>query len=78
MDAEGRLGEINTEGILSEYRVPLTATYNLSTNSSGPAGITIAKDGTIWFAEAYANAVGSFSDGTFHTYPIRGSQSPRA
>jgi virginiamycin B lyase len=75
-DAGGRLGEINTQGILSEYRVPLTSTYNLGTNSSGPAGITIGKDGTIWFAETYGNAVGSFTYGTFHTYPIQGLLSP--
>gem|GEM_PF-1119644 len=72
----GRLGEITAQGALNEYDIPHTSSYNLSTNSTGPAGIAIDKDGTIWIAEAYANAIASFRDGEFHQYPIQGAESP--
>ncbi len=70
----GRLGEVTAAGALREYAVPLTPSYNHATASTGPAGIAIAPDGTIWFAEVYANSVGSFtpSSSSFHQYDLNG------
>ncbi len=66
-----RLGEISaTTGALNEYQVPLTSAYNALINSTGPAGLAIGKDGTIWFAEAYGNAICSYSGGKFHQYDL--------
>ncbi|MHB8566410.1 MAG: Vgb family protein [Nitrososphaerales archaeon] len=65
----GRLGEI-THGVLHEFVVPLTSTYNIATHSTGPAGIAISGDGTVWFAEAYGNSIGSYSNGQFHQFDL--------
>ncbi|MGH2638630.1 MAG: virginiamycin B lyase family protein, partial [Rhabdochlamydiaceae bacterium] len=77
----GRIGEIvPTSGSIQEFTVPLTSAYNTAIKSTGPAGIAISKNGTIWFAESYGNSAGSFSpsDGRFHQYDLnnRGVESP--
>jgi virginiamycin B lyase len=72
----GRIGQITSQGQLKEYGIPATSIPNFNGRSVGPAGIAIAKNGAVWFAEAYVGAVGSFADGVFHTYLLRGASSP--
>lgn len=70
-----RIGELTTLGELREYEVPsklhpLAGGNNLFTDNTGPAGIVVGANGVVWFTEAYANAVGSFSSGQFHQYNL--------
>jgi len=72
----GRIGEITPRGTVSEYQVPTGASSTQGTTLTGPAGIAIGKGGVVWFTEVYQNSVGSFSNGTFHRYPLAGASSP--
>jgi virginiamycin B lyase len=65
----GKIGEISPQGALREYAVP-------GTGPTGPAGIAMGTGGVVWFTEVYADEVGSFSNGTFHEYPLAGASSP--
>jgi len=65
-----RLGEISANGTLHEFPIPLGAVYNVYSKSVGPAGVDIGRDGTIWFAEVYANSVGSFRGGKFYSFDL--------
>jgi len=72
----GRIGEITSQGVIEEYKVPSGASASPGTSLTGPAGIAIGKGGTVWFTEVYENSVGSLSNGTFHSYPLAGASSP--
>ncbi|MGI0091097.1 MAG: virginiamycin B lyase family protein, partial [Nitrososphaerales archaeon] len=67
-----RIGEINAQRSLKEYQI----TIGTSAQSAGFTGLAIGKDGTIWVAETYDDAVGSFLKGVFHQYALNGAQSP--
>jgi virginiamycin B lyase len=71
----GKIGEITPQGAIREYPIP-TGAPGSATSLTGPAGIALAKDGAVWFTEVYKNGVGSFSNGTFHQYPLVGAVSP--
>ena len=72
----GKFGEITPQGSIREYTVPAGASSSPATSLTGPAGIAIGRGGVVWFTEVYEDSVGSFSNGTFHEYPLAGAASP--
>jgi len=72
----GKIGEITPQGAIREYKVPTGVSAGSGTSLTGPAGIAIGKGGMVWFTQVYADSVGSFSNGTFHEYPLSGAISP--
>lgn len=61
----GRIGEITPSGQITEFSINGTAGA-----SPGPSDIVVARDGTVWFTEAYADAIASFKNGKFTQYPL--------
>jgi virginiamycin B lyase len=59
-----RIGKLDSSGKLSEVTVP--------TAGSGPAGIAVARDGTVWFTELKGNAIGRIdpATGAVREFPI--------
>jgi streptogramin lyase len=56
------IGEITTDGIVTEFDSPTFAR---------PVDITVGSDGNLWFTEPYANQIGSITtDGVITEYPI--------
>jgi virginiamycin B lyase len=66
-----KLAEIfPVNGTIKEYPVPPPLS---NVQDSGPVGLTISPNGTIWFTDTIATSVGSFSNGVFHEYNLTGS-----
>jgi virginiamycin B lyase len=63
----GKLGEISPGGAVTEYSIP--SLTSAGSSLIGPAGILV-KDGVVWFDEAYASRIASYSGGAFHQIPI--------
>lgn len=66
----GKLGEISSGGALTERAIP--PLNSAGSSLIGPAGILV-KDGVVWFDEALANRIASYSNGVFRQIPVNQS-----